>query len=75
MKAKKLLQILRRRGCVEVRQRGSHVRVRCGNCYTTVPLHSGEELGPGLLKAIERDLEPCLGKRWLQNESKKNIYS
>jgi hypothetical protein len=28
--------------------------------------HSGEDIGPGLLRAIERDLEPCLGKRWLK---------
>ena len=26
----------------------------------------GEELGPGLLRSIERDLEPCLGKKWLK---------
>ena len=60
-----LLRILRKYQCVEVRQRGSHVRVRCGECLTTVPVHSGEDLGPGLLRAIERDLEPCLGKGWL----------
>lgn len=60
-----LLRILRKRQCVEVRRRGSHVRVRCGECVTTVPVHTGEDLGPGLLRAIERDLEPCLGKGWL----------
>jgi predicted RNA binding protein YcfA (HicA-like mRNA interferase family) len=53
-------------GCRLVRQRGSHVRVQCGNCYTTVPVHVGEDLGPGLVRAIERDLEPCLGKGWLR---------
>ena len=60
-----LLRTLRKRGCVEVRRPGSHVRIRCGECITTVPVHSGEDLGPGLLRAIERDLEPCLGKGWL----------
>jgi len=25
-----------------------------------------EKLGPGLVRAIERDLEPCLGRRWLK---------
>jgi predicted RNA binding protein YcfA (HicA-like mRNA interferase family) len=60
-----MLRILRGLGCVEVRRRGSHVRVRCGHCLTTVPVHAGEGLGPGLLRAIERDLEPCLGKGWL----------
>ncbi|HEY9287272.1 MAG TPA: type II toxin-antitoxin system HicA family toxin [Candidatus Dormibacteraeota bacterium] len=65
-------QLLRRLtavpGCRLVRQRGSHVRVRCGICYTTVPVHAAEDLGPGLLRAIERDLEPCLGKGWLRRE-------
>lgn len=65
MTGAELLRILRKRGCVEVRRRGSHVRVRCGDCLTTVPVHSGEDLGPGLLRAIERDLEMCLGKGWL----------
>jgi predicted RNA binding protein YcfA (HicA-like mRNA interferase family) len=66
VRAKELVRLLRRLGCVEIRQRGSHVRVRCGRCFTTVPVHAGEDLGPGLLRAIERDLEPCLGKGWLQ---------
>jgi len=61
-----LLRMLRSLGCVEVRKRGSHVRVQCGECSTTVPVHAGEKLGKGLLRAIERDLEPCLGKGWLK---------
>ena len=65
LKATELLRILRKLGCVEVRQKGSHVRVKCGNCLTTVPVHSGEDLGTGLLNSIEKDLEPCLGKGWL----------
>ena len=65
MTSKDLLRLLRRLGCVEVRQDGSHKRVRCGKCSTTVPVHAGEDLGRGLLRSIERDLEPCLGKGWL----------
>ena len=65
MTARTLLKLLRSLGCQEVRQKGSHVRVKCGRCRTTVPVHAGEDLGPGLLRAIERDLEPCLGKGWL----------
>jgi HicA toxin of bacterial toxin-antitoxin, len=49
-----------------VRQRGSHLRIECGKCVTTVPVHAGEDIGPGLLRRIERDLEPCLGKGWLK---------
>ena len=64
--ARDLLRLLRSLGCVEVRQKGSHVRVRCGSCSTTVPVHPGEELGKGLIAQIERDLELCLGKGWLK---------
>lgn len=63
---KELRGRLRRLGCEEVRQKGSHVRVECGKCVTTVPVHAGKVLPPGTLRAIERDLEPCLGKGWLK---------
>ncbi|MGH2696784.1 MAG: type II toxin-antitoxin system HicA family toxin [Actinomycetota bacterium] len=65
MSGRRLLRELGMRGCVQVRQRGSHVRVRCGRCQTTVPIHRGQDLPPGLPRAVERDLEPCLGARWL----------
>jgi predicted RNA binding protein YcfA (HicA-like mRNA interferase family) len=58
--------MLRSLGCVETRQRGSHIRIECGRCVSTVPVHAGEDIGPGLLRRIERDLEPCLGKGWLK---------
>ncbi len=51
-------------GCVQVRQRGSHVRMRCAECFTTIPVHRGENLGIGLMNKIERDCEPCLGEGW-----------
>jgi predicted RNA binding protein YcfA (HicA-like mRNA interferase family) len=63
---KDLLRLLRKAGCTELRQKGSHVVVQCGTCQTVVPVHAGEDLGPGLLRAVERDLEPCLGKGWLR---------
>jgi predicted RNA binding protein YcfA (HicA-like mRNA interferase family) len=68
MTGRELLRILRRLGCEVVRQRGSHVRVRCRECVTTVPLHAGADLPPGTLRAVERDLEPCLGHKWLRKE-------
>ncbi|TAK20829.1 MAG: type II toxin-antitoxin system HicA family toxin [Chloroflexota bacterium] len=58
--------MLQARGCVVVRQHGSHVRVRCGECSTTVPVHAGRGIPPGTLRAIERDCEPCLGPRCLR---------
>jgi predicted RNA binding protein YcfA (HicA-like mRNA interferase family) len=55
---------LRGQGCQPVRQKGSHQVWRCGQCQTVVPLHLGD-LTPGTLRSIERDLEPCLGAKWL----------
>jgi hypothetical protein len=50
----------------EPRGAGSdHLIVRCGSWPTVIPVHSGD-IPPGTLRAIERDLEPCLGARWLQ---------
>lgn len=66
MKAKGLLRLLKELGAEEVRMKGSHLRIRLGHCVTTVPVHVGRDLGPGLLRKIERDLEPCLGKGWLK---------
>ena len=66
MTGRQLLRRLEKLECELVRQRGSHVRVRCGRCQTTVPVHAGEDLPPGTLRAIERDLEPCLGSKWLR---------
>ena len=68
MTGKDLLRKLGRRfDCAQESQKGSHVKIRCGGCRTTVPVHAGEDLGRGLLGRIQRDLEPCLGKRWLRD--------
>jgi predicted RNA binding protein YcfA (HicA-like mRNA interferase family) len=62
-----LIRILRDAGAEEVRKgKGSHVRFRVGAWSTTVPVHRGEDLSPGLLREIERNLAPCLGKDWLR---------
>ncbi|MPZ23140.1 MAG: addiction module toxin, HicA family [Dehalococcoidia bacterium] len=60
-----LRKVLRKRECVEVSQRGSHLKIRCGECLSIVPVHRGD-LGTGLLRSIERDFEACLGKGWLR---------
>jgi predicted RNA binding protein YcfA (HicA-like mRNA interferase family) len=62
-----LRALLKEKGCIETRQKGSHIRVECGGCVTTVADHSGETIPIGTLKKIERDLEPCLGKGWLKS--------
>jgi predicted RNA binding protein YcfA (HicA-like mRNA interferase family) len=65
MTARELRRILRGLECVEVRQKGSHLLVRCRTCTSVIPVHRGEDLGTGLLRKIERDLAPCLGEGWL----------
>jgi predicted RNA binding protein YcfA (HicA-like mRNA interferase family) len=68
MKAREVLQKIKQGGCAVVRQKGSHAFIRCPNgCTTVLPMHAGEDLKIGLLKAIEKDLEACLGKGWLTN--------
>ena len=66
MTAAELIAAILRRGGKKLRQKGSHARFQCacGGNKTTVPVHSGD-LGRGLLGAIEKDLEPCFGKKWL----------
>jgi predicted RNA binding protein YcfA (HicA-like mRNA interferase family) len=40
------------------RTRGSHLFIKhADGRATTVPIHSGETIGPGLLRAILRDVE------------------
>jgi predicted RNA binding protein YcfA (HicA-like mRNA interferase family) len=64
MRAGELRSLLAGKGCVEVRQKGSHLIVRCGKCQTVIPVHN-EDIGKGLLRAIEKQLAPCLGEGWL----------
>ena len=58
LKGKEVVRILGRIGLQVVRTRGSHVFLRHEDGrVTTVPVHSGEILGPGLLRSILRDVE------------------
>ncbi|MBU1031448.1 type II toxin-antitoxin system HicA family toxin [Patescibacteria group bacterium] len=52
-----LIKILVREGFMEVRQKGSHVRLEhADGRKTSVPIHSGESVGIGLLHKILRDV-------------------
>ena len=52
----KLIKILVKEGFIEVRQKGSHVRLEHPDGRkTSVPIHSGESVGIGLLRKILRD--------------------
>lgn len=67
MTSRELLRILRQHGCIEARQTASHIFIRCGECTTVVAVHKGRDIPKGTLRAIERQLERCLGKGWLRN--------
>jgi predicted RNA binding protein YcfA (HicA-like mRNA interferase family) len=66
MTGSEVLTVIKAKGGRVLRQRGSHVRVQVGQCFTTVPVHRGRDLPPGTLRGIERDLEPCFGAGWLR---------
>lgn len=58
LKPKKVLKLLEKLGFLVVRQRGSHIRLKhADGRKTTVPVHSGDEIGRGLLRKILREIE------------------
>lgn len=57
LNAKDLIKILEKQGFEVVHQKGSHVRLKHPDGRrTTVPMHSGEKVGVGLLRKILRDV-------------------
>jgi predicted RNA binding protein YcfA (HicA-like mRNA interferase family) len=55
---KQLIAALRRLGFEVIRSRGSHTFLRHSDGRaTTVPVHAGETIGPGLLSRILRDCD------------------
>lgn len=55
--SRKLIKILHRLGFEKVRQEGSHARfVHAGGRKTSVPIHTGENIHPGLLRKILKDV-------------------
>ncbi len=58
LKGRELIRLLERTGFEIARTRGSHVFLKHPDGrVTTVPMHSGEIIGPGLPRAILRDVE------------------
>ena len=54
---KNLVSILKKQGFVQVRQKGSHVRLEHPDGRkTSIPVHPGESVGKGLLRKILRDV-------------------
>jgi predicted RNA binding protein YcfA (HicA-like mRNA interferase family) len=57
-KGKEIVRALERLGFLVIRTRGSHVFLKHPDGRVTrVPVHSNETIGPGLLRAILRDVE------------------
>jgi predicted RNA binding protein YcfA (HicA-like mRNA interferase family) len=66
VKGKDLIAALERAGFEVTRTRGSHYFLRHSDGrVTTVPVHSGETIGPGLLSKILRDTK--LSRSELEN--------
>jgi len=58
LKGKELIRILETAGFRVARTKGSHTFLKHPDGRATVvPVHSGETIGPGLLRAILRDVE------------------
>jgi predicted RNA binding protein YcfA (HicA-like mRNA interferase family) len=58
LKGKEIVRILQKVGFQVIRTRGSHSFIsHPDGRATVVPIHSGETIGPGLLRAILRDAE------------------
>ncbi len=58
LKGKEIIRILERVSFRTVRTKGSHTFLRHPDGRATVvPVHSGEIIGPGLLRSILRDVE------------------
>ena len=56
IRARELIKILEKFGFTKVRQKGSHLRiVHKDGRKTSIPVHSGEKVGKGLLRKILRD--------------------
>jgi len=62
------VRVLEAIGFQVVRTRGSHIFLRhADGRTTTVPVHSGETVGPGLLRSILRDVE-LSAKEFLEHQ-------
>ena len=58
LKSQDLIKALQKAGFEQVRQKGSHVRLRHPDGrLVTVPVHAGNEISKGLLRKIMRDAE------------------
>ena len=58
LRGREVVRALERAGFIVERTRGSDSFLKHPDCRATVvPIHSGETIGPGLMRAILRDAE------------------
>jgi predicted RNA binding protein YcfA (HicA-like mRNA interferase family) len=74
VKAREVIRAIERAGGKKTRQVGSHARYAVSytkpdgtpsTAYATVPVHGGD-IPNGTLDSIKKQLEPALGKGWLE---------
>ncbi|MFA4946171.1 MAG: type II toxin-antitoxin system HicA family toxin [Candidatus Micrarchaeia archaeon] len=51
---KEVLSVLQKNGFAVVRWKGSHAHLTKGSLQVTVPVHSNDEINPGVLRSIAR---------------------
>lgn len=57
IRSRNLIKILQSLGFIQTRQKGSHLRMEhTDGRKTTIPIHSGEKVGKGLLRKILKDV-------------------
>lgn len=55
---KQLIALLKKKGFLSIRQKGSHIFMQHPDGRATVvPVHSGETIGPGLFAKILKDVD------------------
>jgi predicted RNA binding protein YcfA (HicA-like mRNA interferase family) len=59
LKSRQVVRALEKAGFVQVRQRGSHLRLKRGNLAVTIPMHPGD-LPPNVLRSILRQAQMSL---------------
>ena len=63
IRGRELTRILEKIGFEKIHQKGSHLRMKhADGRRTTVPIHSGEKVGVGLLRKILRDINLSVGE-------------
>ena len=64
--ARKVVKVLESLGFVQMRQKGSHLFMQHPDGRTTViPIHSGQDLGKGMVKKLMEDVR-ISRKEWLE---------